>query len=228
MKCPGQDMKYWKDNAIFDVNCPKCGTSVEFYKDDTSRKCGKCGHRFVNPKMDFGCAAYCQYAEQCLGALPEEFTGGRDNLLKDKVAVEMKRYFKSDFRSIRQATSTAQHAENIGKAEGGGNIAIILCAAYLYGTGQSGAREILHKAGASAQMIEEICLLIGQPQEQENLSLPAKILHDALTLRTLQEEIKENLIGTARALQEKTEGLFTESAKNIAASLVEEGNCSFA
>ena len=86
MKCPGQDMKYWKDNAIFDVACPKCGTSVEFYKDDTSRKCGSCGHRFVNPKMDFGCASYCQYAEQCLGALPEDFTGGRDNLLKDKVA----------------------------------------------------------------------------------------------------------------------------------------------
>ncbi|EKD37543.1 MAG: hypothetical protein ACD_75C01094G0007 [uncultured bacterium] len=226
MKCPGQDMKYWKESAIFDVNCPKCGTSVEFYKDDTSRKCGNCGHRFVNPKMDFGCAAYCQYAEQCLGALPEEFTGGRDNLLKDKVAVEMKRYFKSDFRSIRQATNTAQHAEKIGKAEGGGNIAIILCAAYLYGTGPTAAREILHKVGASEQMIEEICLLIDQQQEQENPSLAAQILHDALSLRTLQEEIKENLIGTARGVQEKTEGLFTESAKTIAASLVEEGNCS--
>lgn len=228
MKCPGQDMKYWKESAIFDVDCPKCGTSVEFYKDDTSRKCGSCGHRFVNPKMDFGCASYCQYAEQCLGALPEEYTGGRDNLLKDKVAVEMKRYFQSDFKSIRQATNTAHHAENIGKADGGGNIAIILCAAYLYGTGQTGARTILNKVGASQQMIEEICRLIAQQQgEEENESLPAKILHDALTLRTLQEEIKENLIATARVEQMMAESLFTDSAKHIAASLLEEGRRSF-
>ena len=70
MKCPGQDMIYWKENAIFDVDCPKCGAAVEFYKDDTNRKCGECGNRFVNPKMDFGCASYCQFAEQCLGTLP--------------------------------------------------------------------------------------------------------------------------------------------------------------
>lgn len=227
MKCPGQDMKYWKDNAIFDVDCPKCGTSVEFYKDDTSRKCGKCGHRFVNPKMDFGCASYCQYAEQCLGALPEEFTGGRDNLLKDKVAVEMKRFFQSDFKSIRQATNTASHAEQIGKVEGGGNLAIVLCAAYLYGTGQDGARAILEKVGAGEQMIEEICLLIGQQlQELKDHSLPAKILHDALTLRSLQEDIKENRITDEHLLEIRAEKLFTESARNIASTLIGQSDCS--
>ena len=159
MKCPGQDMKYWKASAIFDANCPKCGSTVEFYKDDTSRKCPKCGHRFVNPKMDFGCASYCQYAEQCLGALPEEFTGSRDNLLKDKVAVEMKRFFQTDFRRIRQATTAARFAESIGKAEGG-NLAVILCAAYLHDTGPAGAETILKKVGANVSMIEEICQLI--------------------------------------------------------------------
>lgn len=228
MKCPGQDMKYWKENAIFDVDCPKCGTSVEFYKDDTSRKCGNCGHRFVNPKMDFGCASYCQYAEQCLGALPEDFTGGRDNLLKDKVAVEMKRFFQTDFRSIRQATNTAGHAERIGKAEGSGsNLAIILCAAYLYGTGQDGARAILKKVGAVDQMIEEICLLIDQQErEEKNRSLPAKILNDALTLRSIQEEIKENHIIDEQLLETLAERLFTGSARNIASELIEHGNCS--
>lgn len=227
MKCPGQDMKYWKESAIFDADCPKCGTSVEFYKDDTSRKCGNCGHRFVNPKMDFGCASYCQYAEQCLGALPEDFTGGRDNLLKDKVAVEMKRFFQTDFKSIRQATSTASHAERIGKAEGsGGNLAIILCAAYLYGTGQDSARAILKKVGAGPQMIEEICLLIDQQErEEDNQSLPAKILNDALTLRSIQEEIKENLVTDEHLLETRTETLFTESARNIASALIGQGKC---
>ena len=91
MKCPGQDTQYWRPGAIFEVDCPKCGQSVEFFKDDTSRKCGNCGHRFVNPNMDFGCAAYCQFAEQCVGTLPPEVAAQQENLLKDKVL------FRSDF-----------------------------------------------------------------------------------------------------------------------------------
>ncbi|MBW2015074.1 MAG: phosphohydrolase, partial [Deltaproteobacteria bacterium] len=70
MKCPGQDSRYWKPEAIFKAKCPKCGHNVEFFKDDTTRKCDKCGHKFANPKMDFGCAAYCQFAEECIGTLP--------------------------------------------------------------------------------------------------------------------------------------------------------------
>ncbi|HBG18963.1 MAG TPA: phosphohydrolase [Desulfobulbaceae bacterium] len=220
MKCPGQDMKYWKENAIFEVTCPKCQALVEFYKDDTSRKCGSCGHRFVNPKMDFGCASYCQYAEQCIGALPEEFTGGKEALLKEKVAVEMKRYFQTDFKSIRQASSTAQFAENIGKTEGGAKLAIVLCAAYLSGTGLAAARTILQKVGANEQMIEEICLLLAEQQEeQECRSLPAKILHDALILRTVQEELKEQPAG-AEQVQQHSAKLITDSARDIAASLI--------
>ncbi len=219
MKCPGQDMKYWKASAIFDAKCPKCGSTVEFYKDDTSRKCSKCSHRFVNPQMDFGCAAYCQYAEQCLGALPEEFTGSRDNLLKDKVAVEMKRYFQTDFRRIRQATTAARFAENISKAEGG-NLAVILCAAYLHDTGQAGAATILKKVGANASMIEEICQLL-EPRESigDDRSLPAIILHDALTLRDLHEEVKEGRLTGAKALQLGEERLLTTAAKGLAATL---------
>jgi hypothetical protein len=48
--------------------------------------------------MDFGCASYCKYAEQCLGELPPELLAQRDDLLKDRVAVEMKRYFGRNFR----------------------------------------------------------------------------------------------------------------------------------
>jgi hypothetical protein len=219
MKCPGQDMKYWKASAIFDSNCPKCGKMVEFYKDDTSRKCGNCGHRFVNPKMDFGCASYCQYADQCMGSLPEEFTGSRDNLLKDKVAVEMKRFFQTDFKRIRQATTAARYAENIGKAEGG-NLAIILCAAYLHDTGPAGAETILKKVGAKEPMIEEICLLIEQQQKvKEDGSVQAKILHDTLMLNYLHEEFKEGRINSETVQQLSHEKLFTTAAKTMAATL---------
>ncbi len=221
MKCPGQDMKYWKASAIFDAQCPKCNTTVEFYKDDTSRKCGNCGHRFVNPKMDFGCAAYCPYAEKCLGALPDDFAGARDNLLKDKVAVEMKRFFQTDFKRIRQATATARFAENIGKAEGG-HLAILLCAAYLHDTGLAAAQTILRKVGAGEPMITEICMLLNHTESiLESDTLQAKILYDALALRHLQEDLKENLNGSIKMQQASETKLFTVSARALATSLTE-------
>lgn len=220
MKCPGQDMKYWKDDAIFDVECPNCKAAVEFYKDDTSRKCNGCGHRFVNPKLDFGCASYCQFAEQCLGTLPEDFTGAREDLLKDKVAVEVKRFFHTDFKAIRQATTTARYAENIGKAEGG-NLAVILCAAYLHGTGKEDAQNILRKVGASEPMIDEICTIIEtEITADPNAPLQVKIIHDALTIKHLQEQLKGNLLEKERAHHIIAEDLFTESAKTIAEELV--------
>ncbi len=216
MKCPGQDTKYWKDDAIFEVNCPKCGTAIEFYKDDTTRKCGQCDHRLVNPKMDFGCASYCQFAEQCMGTLPEEFMGSREDLLKDKVAVATKRFFQTDFKSIRKATSAARHAETIGKAEGG-NLAVILCAVYLHGTGLENARSILHKVGASEPLVQEICQIL-EPQTElpQDAPLAAIIVHDAVILQQLQDDFKKGRIEVETAQQIVQQKLFTQAAKTIA------------
>ncbi|MBB1094590.1 phosphohydrolase [Rhodopseudomonas palustris] len=220
MKCPGQDTKYWKDDAIFEVNCPKCGTAIEFYKDDTTRKCGQCNHRLVNPKMDFGCASYCQFAEQCMGTLPEEFMGSREDLLKDKVAVAMKRFFKTDFKSIRKATSAARHAENIGKAEGG-NLAVILCGVYLYGTGLENARSILHQVGASEPLVQEICqILETQAELAPNAPSAAIIVHDAVMLQQLEDDLKKDRIAVETAEQQIPQKLFTKSARTIAADFI--------
>jgi len=71
MRCPGQDMRFWKPGDISEAECPKCGGKVEFFKDEVRRKC-RCDHEIVNPKMDLGFAEWCQYAEQCIGAVPEE------------------------------------------------------------------------------------------------------------------------------------------------------------
>ncbi len=212
MKCPGQDTQYWQPGAIFEVDCPKCGKQVEFFKDDTSRKCGNCGHRFVNPNMDFGCAAYCQFAEQCIGNLPPELLAQKDDLLKDRVAIEMKRYFKNDFRRIGHATRVARYAERIGKSERG-NLAVILSAAYLrdigvleaekkYGStdaayrakeGPEVATSILNKLNAKEELIAEVCDIIShdhQPGSDESLNF--KIVHDSDLLENLDEKNKEN------------------------------------
>ncbi|MFV0436819.1 MAG: HD domain-containing protein [Desulfopila sp.] len=228
MKCPGQDMQYWNAEAIFEVDCPKCQKPVEFYKDDTNRRCNHCGHRFVNPKMDFGCAAYCPYAEQCLGTLPEEFVGAQDGLLKDKVAVEMKRYFKSDFHRIGHTTRVARYAEAIGKTEGG-NLAALLCAAYLHDVGHPGdssldrqqtvaaGKEILSRLNAKQAMLEAVTLLLlGQTGENGELAGELSILKDARNLAQLEESYKQE--GT-RQQQELSAILHTDTARKLAAEL---------
>ena len=226
MKCPGQDSRYWKPGAIFEETCPKCGHSVEFFKDDAARKCGNCGHRFVNPKMDFGCAAYCEFAEQCIGTLPAEAVAEKEDLLKDRVAIEMKRYFKTDFKRIGHATRVARTAERIARKEGG-NMAVILCAAYLHDIGipeaerkynsaapnfqeQEGppvARRILEKLGAKKALTDAVCHIIGhhhRPQPDDDLNF--KILYDADLITNLEETHKETPIQSRkmRQLLEKT------------------------
>jgi ribosomal protein S27E len=69
MICPGQDTRFWDGSAIFEIKCQVCGHAEEFFKDESSIKCKKCGNRIVNPKMEKGCAAWCKFADQCLGEL---------------------------------------------------------------------------------------------------------------------------------------------------------------
>jgi hypothetical protein len=188
---------------------------VEFYKDDTTRKCHHCNHRFVNPKMDFGCATYCQFAEQCLGTLPEEFVLQQDNLLKDKVAVAVKRYFKTDFKSIRLTAQIAGLAERIGKSTEGANLALILCSSYLLLVSNPGltemctddaslssdqgqpevALEILNDLGANEQLVDQVCRIISnQPSESGHEKTAHSVVFDAYKISLLENGLKDNSI----------------------------------
>ncbi len=214
MRCPGQDSRYWKPEAVYNVPCAKCGSLIEFFKDEPTRRCKKCGHKMVNPKMDFGCAAYCKFAEQCLGDLPPELIAQKQELLKDRVAIEMKHFFKQDFKRIGHATKVARYAEQIVKEEKG-EPAIVLTAAYLhdigikeaearYGSNEAKyqeelgppiAREILTKLGARPEMIEEVCDIVShhhhpRPEETANF----KILYDADMIMNLEETQQEKKI----------------------------------
>jgi HD superfamily phosphohydrolase YqeK len=239
MKCPGQDSRYWQSNAIFETACTKCGGTVEFFKDDTTRKCDGCGHRMMNPKMDFGCASYCQYADQCLGTLPPELVAEKEDLLKDRVAVEMKRYFRSDFKRIGHAMRVARHAEAIGRNEGG-NLSVILCAAYLHdigiheaerkhrstaarhqeAEGPAIARGILTTLGASEALIDEVTDIVGHhhhPRETETTNF--KVLYDADLITNLEESHKKNPISAERLGDILQNSLLTKSGRTEAANV---------
>jgi len=244
MRCPGQDSRYWEAGAIFEEKCPQCGQPVEFFKDESSRRCKNCGHKFVNPKMDFGCASYCKFAEQCLGDLPPELMAKRDDLLKDRVAIEMKKYFQKDFKRIAHATKVARYAEQIVKQEGG-DPAIVLPAGYLHDIGikeaerkyqssaahyqeQEGppvARDILTRLGARQELIDEVCDIIGHhhhPRDEETLNF--KILYDADLIVNLEENHKDQPIERAKLEKILAKSFFTETGKRLAAKVLLEAN----
>lgn len=219
MKCPGQDTQYWSEDAIFETQCPECGHPMEFFKDDATRRCGGCGKKQVNPKMDFGCAAYCKFAEQCLGSLPEEFVARKEDLFKDRVAVEAKRHLGTDFQRIGHAVKRARFAESIGKSEKA-NLPVILCAAYLHGIGKDGAEKILEKLGAKGPLMEGVTDLLDRDEKPDkDAPLNLRVLADADMLTRMAACEKKNgvdpkdfidkidrlfLTGAGRALAKKT------------------------
>jgi putative nucleotidyltransferase with HDIG domain len=240
MKCPGQDSRYWKPGAIFETKCPKCGSEVEFFKDDSTRRCGSCGHKFLNPSLDFGCASYCQYAEQCIGNLPPELVGQKEDLLKDRVAIEMKRYFRNDFKRIGHASRVARYAERIGKQERA-NLAVVLTAAYLHDIGMQEAErkhqaspalyheeeglsvavEMLQRLGAKHELMDEVVEIIAHhhhPRPEETVNF--KCVYDADLIANLEEDHKESPFEPEEWSRTLEESFLTESGKKLAGEIL--------
>jgi NAD-dependent DNA ligase len=244
MKCPGQDTQYWNGDAIFETQCPECGHPMEFFKDDATRRCANCKKKIVNPRMDFGCAAYCKFAEQCLGTLPEEFVAKRDDLLKDRVAVEMKRHLGTDFKRIGHAAKVANFAEKIGKKEKA-NLPVILCAAYLYDIGvktaqekynsvapefmekesPTVARELMVKLGAKEALINDVIELVGHRNRvTQDDSVSRKVLHDADMLTHMAACEKKTRVDDTEFLAKLDRLFLTGAGNEIAKQVLVETN----
>jgi len=234
MKCPGQDPRYWKFDAIFDAECPSCGSKIEFFKDETRRKCKNCGEYVLNPKMDFGCAAHCKFAKQCFGDLPPELIKQKEDLFKDRVAVEMKMRLKNDFKRIGHASRVASMVERligVDKAKP----AVLFAAAYLHDVepavqGANGdnvdqgdkavARDILEKLDAPQELIEEVCSIIknlDNPKGHESGDL--KLVHDAHLLASLQEKIKKGELNEDYLSEALERDFLTDSGRSLAYEL---------
>ncbi len=169
MQCPGQDSRFWDGNAVFETPCEQCGQVVEFFKDDSRRVCKNCGHRMLNPKIDFGCATYCPYAEQCLGELPPELLRKKQEELVDRVAAETKKLYGEDFHRIGHAGRVARHAAELADHTEGANPAVVRIAAYLHDlyqpaeepeTATGDIRQLLTELNANPGLVEEVCAAI--------------------------------------------------------------------
>ncbi|MDZ7640711.1 MAG: hypothetical protein U5J62_01605 [Desulfurivibrio sp.] len=179
MQCPGQDSRFWDGNAVFETACEECGAPLEFFKDDSARLCKNCGHKMLNPKIDFGCASYCPYAVQCLGELPPALVQKKQDELVEQVAVAVKKRLGQDFQSLGRAGRLARLAGELATEREEANPAVVRLAAYLqtlYQPGQAEAegeiRALLGQLGAATGLTDEVCAVIaalhGQTDGSDN------------------------------------------------------------
>ncbi len=207
MKCPGQDTRFWGKDAVSEVTCPHCGNVVEFFKDEPSRKCKSCGKKLINPKMDFGCATYCKFAKECLGELPEELIAKRESLIKDKVAIEVKKSLGRDFKAIKRMLRTSRYTEEIFKRERRESPAVIV-ASYLYYLPEEERKTLLERLSPNEAFATEVAKLLEEIQNPDKgLSPDGEILFDALALSNLEEKVSEH---------SEIPQFFTDSAKELA------------
>lgn len=180
MQCPGQDNRYWNGEAVFEIPCPHCGNALEFFKDDSQRTCKNCGHTVLNPKIDFGCASYCPYAEQCLGSLPASLRSGLSDLLRDKLIEALRQHLHDQEHTFQLLTARAEFGELLCREEGG-NMAAVVAAALLSKTDTP--ERLLTELAAEAALIKEVMTILSrQPTTNATEASSAALFHDACLL----------------------------------------------
>ena len=153
-KCPGQDTRYWGPKDVYEVACGRCNALVEFFKTDGSRRCQNCGGRVVNPKLNIGCAQWCEHAQECLGFDPKTLLAvpGETDSLADRVIAAVKAEFGTDQKRITHALRVLDQAENLLRQEGG-NPQVVIAAALLH---DIGIQEAERKHGSNAGNYQEL------------------------------------------------------------------------
>lgn len=177
IKCPGQDTRFWKPGDIFVMECPKCGAEIEFFKDDTRRRCAWCGHLFYNPKIELGCAEWCQYAEKCVPDLVREKKAAQT--FKELLAEQVKSRLQGDPGSWELIEKGVKFAQDLLKAEGG-DPKVVLAATLLHRLDPRQAREILAELDTEPEIIDAVAeLLTGAALEKD---LNRQLFEDVLAL----------------------------------------------
>jgi hypothetical protein len=207
MKCPGQDTRYWGDDAAFEVPCPKCGHSVEIFKDESSAKCTGCEHRFRNPKVDLKCAEWCAYAKECLGFAVSTVKSANlgEGALASRLIQVVKEEFAEDQPRITQALIAFQHAKELASSEGG-DPRVVMAAVLLLDIGRRNSDEeksaagieggvhadlarpkrILNEIGVKGPTARQICRTIEACRQGADLdTIESRVVSDSYALTDL-------------------------------------------
>ncbi len=217
--CPGQDTRFWQPGDVFEVECAECGYEVEFFKDDSMRRCRRCGARVMNPKLSLGCAQWCEHAEKCLGYDPKkaaDIAGGEAGTLTDRL-IELVKSRPGGRNEIRRALAVLEWAEEILRHEGG-DPKVVLTAALLQFTDKAQAENIMKEVGLDPETMDRVETILAERLTGEEDDTPEfKVVADASALAEIAEERSRNM----EVANKNIDGLLkTETAKKTALRLV--------
>lgn len=217
---------------MFEVPCPECGADVEFFKDESTGRCGACGHRFRNPGMDFGCAQWCALAEECLGIVPERAEGPakKEGALAGRLIQEVREAFHDDATRLTHALRVYHLAKEFVRREGA-NPRMTLAAALLLEVARSWAspskdlaesgcqkvRTILGQIGVEEATAAGVCQVIADGPDTPQPTVESQVVWDA---DRLAQWIADDRIGLKGLTDgEITAQLATEAARQRARQL---------
>jgi hypothetical protein len=193
IKCPGQDTRYWKSDDIFTVECPKCGAEIEFFKDDTRRRCAWCGHLFYNPKIEMGCAEWCQYADKCVPELVKEKQAMQT--FKERLKERALALGSGDAKLAARLDRGLALATDLLKAEGG-DPKVVFAAILLQKVGPEQAKALLAEMATEPEIAQSILdVLVADSQVSD---INGQIYQDVLAL------VEAETGGTTASLHTRT------------------------
>jgi hypothetical protein len=200
MKCPGQDTRFWKPDDIFVTECPKCGAEIEFFKDDARRRCAWCGHMFYNPKIELGCAEWCQYAEKCVPDLVRAKKAAQN--FKELLAEMVKSQLTGDLAAWDRTIKGVAYAQDLLKAEGG-DPKVVLATVLLHRVGPAKAQEFMAALETEPEIVEAVLELLAGGGAARDLN--RQIFQDVLALLKGKDEAPRQFITrTAQRLAGKS------------------------
>jgi hypothetical protein len=228
MKCPGQDSRYWTGDVVVEVPCPECGSLVEFFKDESAGRCRRCGHKFLNPGANFGCAQWCSLAKECLGFAPAgQEAANSEGAFAARLIQWAQEQFHGNPAGFARVLRAFQHAREL-VPKVGGNPRIAVCGAILLAVGRGWrdgpaeprheVEEVLASIGIEPDTVENVAHMMASCANGEELdTVEFRVARDAETLsRLLAEPFDGALVEWEAMLQA---GLRTDAAKDRARAM---------
>lgn len=178
-RCPGQDRRFWKPSDIYESPCPHCGESIEFFRDDITVRCTACRKPVANPRLDPGCAAWCSYAEQCLGQLAVAYRQ-QPGAVRDRLEVEVRRALTHDPARATEAVRASRRVQELlDESEADALSAIAAC--LLWPTGDA-AGEIIARAQLPARLEKSVVQVLSELRAGHPESPAARLVARVLNL----------------------------------------------
>lgn len=218
--CPGQDTAFWRPGDVYEVPCSECGHEVEFFKDDATRRCTKCGHLLRNPKLNLGCAMWCEHAKECLGYDPKETMAqaeGGDASLVDKLIEILKREAAGDHDQVSRGLELLETVKRI-MLDSGAEPRVVLSAAVLAPLTPEQALAAMKEIGldeTTRDRVSEILANLNQGAEPQGPE--AKLLSDAALLADMQSARK---LGGGKQSAPPLEAFLTASGRVMAQNII--------